>query len=60
MTIRGLVDRLGGLAFGGDYNPEQWDEPVWKEDDELMRRTRVNLGSRTLSRSWRGSGGSAV
>jgi len=45
MTIRGLVDRLGGLAFGGDYNPEQWDEPVWKEDDELMRRTRVNLAT---------------
>ncbi|MEY9965904.1 beta-galactosidase [Streptacidiphilus sp. MAP12-16] len=32
-----------GLAFGGDYNPEQWDEAVWKEDDELMRQARVNL-----------------
>ncbi len=27
MTTRRLVERLGGLAFGGDYNPEQWDEP---------------------------------
>ena len=45
MTTRRLVDRLGGLAFGGDYNPEQWDEPVWKEDDELMRRARVNLAT---------------
>ncbi|KUN74472.1 beta-galactosidase [Streptomyces canus] len=43
MTSRSLTDRLGGLAFGGDYNPEQWDEAVWKEDDELMRRARVNL-----------------
>ncbi|QNP75308.1 beta-galactosidase [Streptomyces roseirectus] len=43
MTSRSLTDRLGGLAFGGDYNPEQWDEPVWKEDDELMRRAGVNL-----------------
>ncbi|KAA2252205.1 beta-galactosidase [Solihabitans fulvus] len=40
---RHLVDRLGGLAFGGDYNPEQWDEPVWKQDDDLMRQARVNL-----------------
>lgn len=38
-----LVDWLGGLAFGGDYNPEQWDEPVWREDDDLMRQAGVNL-----------------
>ncbi|MFF1868333.1 beta-galactosidase [Kitasatospora herbaricolor] len=34
---------LPGLAFGGDHNPEQWDEATWKEDDELMRQARVNL-----------------
>ncbi|MGW8765163.1 beta-galactosidase [Streptomyces sp. NPDC055815] len=45
MDMRRLTDRLGGLAFGGDYNPEQWDEEVWKEDDELMRRARVNLAT---------------
>ena len=45
MTTRSLTDRLRGLAFGGDYNPEQWDEPVWKEDDELMRRAGVNLAT---------------
>jgi beta-galactosidase len=45
MTTGRLTGRLGGLAFGGDYNPEQWDEPVWKEDDELMRRARVNLAT---------------
>ncbi|WP_426503315.1 beta-galactosidase [Dactylosporangium sp. McL0621] len=39
----GLRRRLGGFAFGGDYNPEQWDRPVWKEDVELMRRAGVNL-----------------
>ncbi|MER6378715.1 beta-galactosidase [Streptomyces sp. NPDC001250] len=43
MTTRIITGRLGGLAFGGDYNPEQWDEPVWKEDDALMRRAGVNL-----------------
>ncbi|RDI26368.1 beta-galactosidase [Lentzea flaviverrucosa] len=40
-----IADRLGGMAFGGDYNPEQWDERVWKEDDELMREARVNLAT---------------
>ncbi|MFK8907182.1 beta-galactosidase, partial [Streptomyces sp. YS-3] len=45
MQIRQLTDRLGGLAFGGDYNPEQWDEEVWKQDDDLMRRARVNLAT---------------
>jgi beta-galactosidase len=45
MTTRDLTGRLGGLAFGGDYNPEQWDKEVWAEDDELMRRARVNLAT---------------
>ncbi|MER6065011.1 beta-galactosidase [Streptomyces sp. NPDC001792] len=45
MDIRRLTDRLGGLAFGGDYNPEQWDAEVWQEDDALMRRARVNLAT---------------
>ncbi|WP_055588430.1 beta-galactosidase [Peterkaempfera griseoplana] len=40
-----LTGRLGGLAYGGDYNPEQWDEQVWKEDDLLMRRAGVNLAT---------------
>jgi len=35
----------GGLFYGGDYNPEQWPEEVWKEDVELMRRAGVNLVS---------------
>ncbi|MGW3510069.1 beta-galactosidase [Streptomyces sp. NPDC000994] len=31
------------MAFGGDYNPEQWDESVWLEDVRLMREAGVNL-----------------
>ncbi|WP_350275174.1 beta-galactosidase [Kribbella sp. HUAS MG21] len=31
------------LWYGGDYNPEQWDPVVWKDDVELMRRAGVNL-----------------
>ncbi|WP_245790296.1 beta-galactosidase [Streptomyces monashensis] len=45
MSAQQLSRRLRGLAFGGDYNPEQWDAAVWKEDDELMRRARVNLAT---------------
>ncbi|WP_345801722.1 beta-galactosidase [Microbacterium sp. AZCO] len=37
----------GRLLFGGDYNPEQWDASVWREDVALMREagvTTVTLG----------------
>ncbi|MEV4017270.1 beta-galactosidase [Nonomuraea angiospora] len=33
------------MFFGGDYNPEQWPEDVWREDVELMRQARVNLAT---------------
>ena len=36
-----------GIAFGGDYNPEQWPEELWPEDIALMQRagvTSVSLG----------------
>lgn len=36
---------LHGLAFGGDYNPEQWPEAVWAEDARLMKEAGVNLVS---------------
>ncbi|THV42789.1 beta-galactosidase [Glycomyces buryatensis] len=41
--LDGLRRRLGGLAYGGDYNPEQWDRETWKEDVRLMREAGVNL-----------------
>ncbi|MFF8808415.1 beta-galactosidase [Streptomyces omiyaensis] len=34
---------LGGIAYGGDYNPEQWPRDVWREDVRLMREAGVNL-----------------
>jgi len=33
----------GRLAFGGDYNPEQWPEEVWDDDIALMREAGVTL-----------------
>ncbi|MET1018072.1 MAG: beta-galactosidase [Leifsonia flava] len=32
-----------GIAFGCDYNPEQWDPAIWTEDVELMRTAGVDL-----------------
>ncbi len=40
-TPRGLT----GLAFGGDYNPEQWPEHMWQEDVRLMREAGVTMVS---------------
>ncbi|WP_336603971.1 beta-galactosidase [Agromyces seonyuensis] len=34
-----------GIAYGGDYNPEQWPREVWDEDVRLMREAGVNLVS---------------
>ncbi|MFJ9628506.1 beta-galactosidase [Streptomyces sp. NPDC101175] len=34
-----------GIAYGGDYNPEQWPEETWAEDMRLMREAGVNLVS---------------
>ncbi|WP_028058465.1 beta-galactosidase [Candidatus Solirubrobacter pratensis] len=36
---------LDRLAYGGDYNPEQWPETTWREDVRLMREAGVNLVS---------------
>jgi beta-galactosidase len=36
---------LDRIAFGGDYNPEQWPEEVWAEDMTLMRQAGVSLVS---------------
>lgn len=32
-----------GIDFGCDYNPEQWDPAVWREDVALMREVGVSL-----------------
>ncbi len=34
-----------GISFGGDYNPEQWPEPVQEQDAQLMREAGVNFVS---------------
>ncbi|MFF1712736.1 beta-galactosidase [Streptomyces sp. NPDC058268] len=34
-----------GLAYGADYNPEQWPRTVWEEDVRLMREAGVTIVS---------------
>ncbi|MEO7007009.1 MAG: beta-galactosidase [Terrimesophilobacter sp.] len=48
--MHSITSRLGrngqsALGYGGDYNPEQWDRSVWREDIELMQQAGVNLVS---------------
>ncbi|MFI5634288.1 beta-galactosidase [Streptomyces sp. NPDC051664] len=38
-------DRTPRLAYGADYNPEQWPREVWAEDVRLMREAGVNIVS---------------
>lgn len=45
MAVRWPRGLDGRLCYGGDYNPEQWPEPVWAEDVALMREAGVNLVS---------------
>ncbi|MGO2751081.1 MAG: beta-galactosidase [Pseudoclavibacter sp.] len=33
------------MHYGGDYNPEQWDESVWLEDVRLMQEANVTMVS---------------
>ncbi|MFI7409619.1 beta-galactosidase [Streptomyces sp. NPDC049627] len=34
--------RTPRIPYGGDYNPEQWPEPVWDEDHRLFTRARID------------------
>ena len=36
---------VSGIAYGGDYNPEQWPRETWLDDVRLMREAGVNLVS---------------
>ncbi|MFF9764309.1 beta-galactosidase [Streptomyces caelestis] len=45
-TSRGADgDPAPRLAYGADYNPEQWPREVWEEDIRLMREAGVNVVS---------------
>lgn len=38
-----MPQSLPAMAYGGDYNPEQWPREIWSEDIRLMQEAGVNL-----------------
>ena len=49
MTTRAhILPALDSIAYGGDYNPEQWDEVTFEEDLTLMKEMGVNLVSMAI------------
>ncbi|MCL5072881.1 MAG: beta-galactosidase, partial [Actinobacteria bacterium] len=37
-----MFKKLSCIFYGGDYNPDQWDEDIWKEDIRLMKVFGIN------------------
>ena len=31
------------IAYGGDYNPEQWPEETWEEDMRLLKLAHIDI-----------------
>jgi beta-galactosidase len=34
---------INKILYGGDYNPEQWPEDVWKEDMRLFKAAHIDI-----------------
>ena len=45
MTSTNAWPALKGIAYGGDYTPEQWPRETWDDDVALMREAGVDLVS---------------
>ncbi|TQJ30037.1 beta-galactosidase [Microbacterium sp. SLBN-146] len=43
MTAPARAFEHDGIAFGCDYNPEQWTPEIWDEDIALMTEAKVDL-----------------
>lgn len=41
------------VLYGGDYNPEQWDESVWQEDMRLLKLAGIDIVTLNVF-SWAG------
>lgn len=37
-----MTDYSSGILFGGDYNPEQWEESTWQDDFIKLSQAQVN------------------
>lgn len=34
--------KVNKIAYGGDYNPEQWPEEIWQEDMRLLKEAHID------------------
>lgn len=37
--------KLPKIFYGGDYNPEQWEKPVWDEDVRLFKLANIDIAT---------------
>ncbi|AFH65439.1 beta-galactosidase [Paenibacillus caseinilyticus] len=37
--------KLPKMFYGGDYNPEQWDKPVWDEDMRMFQLAGIDVAT---------------
>lgn len=40
-----INEKLPKMWYGGDYNPEQWDEEAWKEDDRMFKLAGIDVAT---------------
>ena len=33
------------ILYGGDYNPNQWQKEIWKEDMRIFKDARINTAT---------------
>ncbi len=38
-----MMNKKFPILYGGDYNPDQWSEEIWKEDMRLFKLAHINL-----------------
>ncbi|MFC4321560.1 beta-galactosidase [Litchfieldia salsa] len=40
-----INDQLPKIWYGGDYNPEQWDEETWNEDHRMFKLAGIDVAT---------------
>ncbi|AWB45475.1 beta-galactosidase [Paenibacillus sp. CAA11] len=40
-----INERLPKIWYGGDYNPEQWDQEIWSEDERMFKLAGIDVAT---------------
>lgn len=40
-----INNKLPKIWYGGDYNPEQWDPEIWKEDERMFKLAGIDVAT---------------